>query len=124
MLGPEPLRGKRIVADPAALDALLAALPAGFTGLRFAPDEAFVLGLTGLVLDDEHAIVEDERGYVAIVVDREVVDRHLEWAPPAPTQLAQGAVAGVPAMLVIRPDGRVWIVTHTAYVDELMDRLT
>jgi hypothetical protein len=115
--------GQRVVADPAALDALVAGLPARVTVLRFAPDEAFVIGATATHLVDPHAIIEHEVGFVAVTVDREVVERHVEWALPGGGEVAQGSIAGVPAKLAWLPDGRAWIVTQAAYVAELQDRL-
>ena len=125
MLVPEPLRGVRVVADASALDALVAAPPIGATILRFAPDEAFVIDASDVAVDDPHAIVEPEAGFVALTVDREVVERHTEWRLPAadPGSLAQGAIAGVPAKLTWRTDGRARIVTHGAYVADLVERL-
>ena len=124
MPAPEALRGQRIVADPSVVDAIAAALPAGTVLLRFAPDEAFLIGggLQGLAPD---AIVEDEVGFVALTVDRDVVARHTEWSLPTVVgAFAQGSIAGVPAKLALHPDGRAWIVTHAAYAAELLDRLT
>ena len=124
MPAPEALRGQRIVADPSVIDAVAAALPAGRTVLRSAPDEAFVID-GGIRLDDPDAIVEDEVGFVALVVDRDAVERHTEWPLPADVgAFAQGSIAGVPAKLAWLPDGRAWIVTHAAYAAELLDRLT
>ena len=123
MRAPEPLMGQRVVADPAALDALVAGLPARVTVLRFAPDEALVVGATATRLDDPDAIVEDEVGFVALTVEREVVERHVEWALSASGTVAQGSVAGVPAKLAWLPDGRAWVVTHAAYAAELVARL-
>jgi hypothetical protein len=120
----EPLRGQRIVADPTVIDAAAAALPAGTVLLRFAPDEAFLVGggLQGLAPD---AIVEDEVGFVALTVDRDVVARHTEWSLPTDVAaFVQGSIAGVPAKLTWLPDGRARIVTHAAYAAELLDRLT
>ena len=120
----EQLRGQRIVADPADLDAVAAALPAGRTMLRFAPDEALLIEGT-VRLDDPVAIVEDEVGFVALTVERDVVVRHTEWSLPSDVgAFAQGSIAGVPAKLAWLPDGRAWIVTHAAYAAELQDRLT
>ncbi|HUP55168.1 MAG TPA: hypothetical protein VM408_06655 [Methylomirabilota bacterium] len=119
----ERLRGIRVVADPAALDALVAALPARTSALRFAPDEALVLGLASVHLDDPDAIVEDESGFVAFTVERAEVERHIEWALPDAGAIAQGSVAGVPAKLTWLPDGRAWVVTPAAYADELASRL-
>ena len=124
MPAPEVLHGQRILADPAVLDAIAAALPAGRTLLRFAPDEAFLID-GGVRLDDPDAIVEDEVGFVALTVDRDVIARHTEWSLPAEIgALAQGSIAGVPAKLAWLPDGRAWVVTYAAYAAELLDRLT
>jgi len=120
---PEPLRGIRVVADAAVLDALVQALPGRTMALRFAPDEVLVLGVASVNLDDPHAIVEDETGYVALTVDRAVAERHVEWALPAPGAVGQGSIAGVPAKLSWLPDGRAWIATQTAYAHELASRL-
>jgi hypothetical protein len=117
------LRGIRVVADPAAIDALVASLPARTTALRFAPDEVLVVAVASIRLDDPHAIVEDETGYVAITVERAVVERHIEWVLPAAGAIAQGSIAGVPAKLTWLPDGRAWVVTQAAYAHELASRL-
>jgi len=121
----EPLRGQRVVATPAALDDLTGALPLGATVLRFAPDEALILGAGVDLLDpgDPDAIVVEEAGFVALTVDRAIVERHVEWALPPPEGFAQGAIAGVPAKLAWLPDGRAWIVTQAAYLAELEARL-
>ena len=119
----EPLRGIRVVADPAAIDALVGALPARTTAVRFAPDEVLVLGVASVNLDDSSAIVEDETGYVALTVERAVAERHIEWALPAVGAVGQGSIAGVPAKITWLPDGRAWIVTQAAYAHELASRL-
>jgi len=123
VLALEQLRGHRVVADPAAIDALVAALPAGTTALRFAPDEVLVLRVASIQLNDAHAIVEDDAGYVALTVERDVVERHTEWPLPAAGAVAQGSIAGVPAKLTWLPDGRAWVVAQAAYADELTSRL-
>ena len=89
----EPLRGLRVVADPAALDA------ARWQGsdvivLRFTPDDAFAIGAAGLEVDDEHAIVEPEVGFAGVWLPAEVVAHHVEWPLPVERPaLAQGFVA-------------------------------
>lgn len=119
----EPLRGLRVVADPAALDG------ARWLGdevmvLRFAPDDAFGIGAERVEVDDEHAIVEIEVGFVGAWLALEDVVPHLEWPLPAarPT-LAQGSIAGVPAKLWLADDGDALLLTAAAYADELNDRL-
>jgi len=121
----EPLRARRVVATPAALDDLTRALPPGATVLRFAPDEALILGAGADPLDpgDPDAIVVEEAGFVALTVDRAIVERHVEWVLPPPGGFAQGAIAGVPAKLAWLPDGRARIVTQAAYLAELEARL-
>ncbi len=121
----EPLPGVRVVADPAAIDALVAALPPDRPHLRLAPDDVIVIGLGGIAVDDPHAIVEPETGFVAAEVDLAIVARHTEW--PIPVEgpaFAQGAVAGVPARLSLaRDDRRATLITAAGYADELAVRL-
>jgi hypothetical protein len=116
----EPLVGERVVAEPSSIDAL-AALGTNVTIVRFAPDEALVLGAR--VQLDEPAIVEEEVGYVALTVERELLERHVEWPLPAVGATGQGKVAGVPAKVVWLPDGRAWVIAHAAYASELEERL-
>jgi hypothetical protein len=121
----EPLRGLRVVADPDALDA------ARWTGddilvLRLVPDDALAIGATAVDLADEHAIVEDERGYVGAWSDAVEVARHAEWPlPVARPALAQGAIAGVPAKVWLPGGGdeRVLLVVTAAAAATLAERL-
>jgi hypothetical protein len=124
VLAVEPLACQRVVADRTAIDALIAALPAQASVLRLAPDEALVIGVASIHLDDLHAIVVDEAGFVAIAVDPEVVARHAEWPVPRESgAFAQGAIAGVPAKLASTSDGHALVIVHAAYADELLERL-
>ena len=92
--------------------------------LRFAPDDAFGLGADDVDLDDEHAIVEPDAGYVGAWLPIDEVLRHIEWSLPADRPvLAQGAIANVPAKLWLTADGHALLVTAAAYADELADRL-
>ncbi len=125
MRGLELIAGLRVVADPAALDALAAT-----DVIRIAPDEAFLPGATaqGLAVADEHAIVEPEAGFVGAWLTAEQLAEHvvprLEWPlPTARPALAQGLVAGVPARLWLRDDGTVLLLTAAAYAHELDDVL-
>jgi hypothetical protein len=119
----EPLRGLRVVADPAALDA---ARWDGddLTVLRFAPDDAFGIGARSVDVDDEDAIVETEVGYVGTWLPIAEVVPHIEWvlAPERPS-LAQGSVAAVPAKLWLPDDGDALLLTAAAYAEELERRL-
>jgi hypothetical protein len=124
VLAAEPFACQRVVADPAAIDALAAALPAPVSVLRLAPDEALIVGAGSIHLDDPHAIVVDEAGFVAVAVDPEVVSRHTEWPVPGERgSFAQGAIAGVPAKLASTSDGQALVIVHAAYADELIERL-
>ena len=127
----ESLPGVRVVATPEALDR------ARWEGtdvlvLRLAPDDAFGVGARMVEVDDEHAIVETEAGFVGAWLDvaaleSEVVP-HIEWPlPSGRPAIAQGTIAGVPAKLWLTSDAagedRALLVTLAAYADELMDRL-
>jgi len=121
----EPLRGIRVVARPEAIDA--ATVPADAVVLRFAPDEAFVVGAGPVDLDDTHAIVVDDVGFSAARVSWADYDEHvaplIEW--PLPNErpaLAQGLVAAVPAKLWITRDD-VLLICPSAYADDLAERL-
>ncbi len=119
----EPLRGLRVVADPAALDAARWH-GSDVTVLRFAPDDAFAIGATEVDVDDEHAIVESEPGFAGAWLPVDDIAHHVEWSIPGerPT-LAQGSVANVPARVWLPDDGNVLLITAAAYADELAKRL-
>jgi hypothetical protein len=119
----EPLAGLRVVAEPASLDT---ARWRGdtVTVLRFASDDAFAIGASGVDVDDEHAIVESEAGFSGTWVAVEDVAHHIEWSlPTSRPALAQGSIAGVPAKLWLAADGPALLLTATAYADELAGRL-
>lgn len=123
MRAPEPLPGIRVVAAPAALDAL--AWPDGVTPLRFAADDLFALGATTAALLG--ALVEEERGFVGWWLTVEELHDHLlehvDWPLPAERPaLAQGLIAGVPSKLWLTHD-RVLLLTAAAYAHELVERL-
>lgn len=123
MRAPEALNGVRVVASPAALDAL--AWPDGVTPLRFAADDLFALGATTAELPG--ALVEEERGFVGWLLTVEELHGHLlehvDWPLPAERPaLSQGLIAGVPAKLWLTHD-RVLLLTSGAYAHELMERL-
>jgi len=117
------LRGIRVVADPAHIDRATWTGD-GITILRLAPDDAFAIGATSVEIDDEHAIIEDEVGFVGAWLDPAEVTPHIEWPLPAERPaLAQGLIAGVPAKLWLPDDGDALLVTAAAYADELTSRL-
>ncbi len=115
--------GIRVVADPGDVDG---ATWHGddVTVLRFAPDDAFGLGARTVDIDDEHAIIEDEAGFVGAWLDPDVVEPHIEWSLPTERPaLAQGSIAGVPAKLWLPTDGDALLLTTAAYAHELAARL-
>jgi hypothetical protein len=119
----EPLRGLRVVADPAALDG---ARWQGteVTVLRFAPDDAFAIGAEGVELDDPDAIIESEGGFVGARLPVSEVLSHIEWSLPVERPaLAQGSIANVPAKLWLTDEVDPLLLTAAAYADDLMSRL-
>lgn len=121
----EPLPGRRLVASPEALDA--APWSEGTLVLRFAPDDAFAIGGGETELEDEHAIVVAEAGFMGMWLDsHELHDRlvpHIEWPLPSIRPvLAQGLIAGVPAKLWLADD-RALLLCAAAHAQELTDRL-
>src|SRR4051794_34802337 len=98
----------------------------GSVALRFAPDELFVVDDVGIDIDDDHAIVVEEAGFVGCWLDPTqlaAVARHIEW--PLPTgrpALAQGYVAGVPAKLWLDAD-RALLLCAAPYAADLSERL-
>ena len=127
MLACEPLRGWRIIADPAALDA--APWPVGSHVVRISPDDVFVIGEPEpTVPADPHAIVTPELGFSGAALTAEQVEHialhHVEWALPGQRPaLAQGQIAGVPAKLVLHEDGSALLLVACAARHELEERL-
>jgi hypothetical protein len=126
--------GLRVVAAPEALDGALwydeGPGPDEFEPLvlRLAPDDAFAIGATDVDIHDEHAIIEREVGFLALMFPADEFDElvvpHLEW--PAPLErpaFAQGAIAGVPAKVYIDMTGAAIVIVMAAYVDDLRSRL-
>ncbi len=123
MRAPELLTGVRVVAAPAALDAL--AWPDGVAALRLAADDVFAVGATTVEAGD--AIVETEAGFVGwwLTLDElyDNVLEHVDWPlPETLPALAQGLIAGVPAKLWITTD-RALLLCAAAYAHELEERL-
>ena len=121
----EALPGLRVVASPEALDAV--PWDERAVVLRFAPDDAFAIGVTGIDITDEHAIVAEETGFVGawLTVDEftEHVIPHVEWPlPDARPALGQGFIAGVPAKLWLTGD-RALLICAASYAHELAERL-
>jgi hypothetical protein len=130
VLALEPLHGLRVVADPAALDRVSWRGDLDVTVLRLAPDEALAIGARSVEIDDAHAIVEEEAGFVGVWLTAEEFEAsvlpRIEWPLPADDErpaVAQGSIAGVPAKLWLRTTGGALLVTQAAYANELAGRL-
>lgn len=123
-----PVAGWRVIASPAALDAMLTG--PGCTVVRISPDDAFVIGTPEpRVPGDEHAIVTPEHGFAAVELTAAQVGaiavEHIEWQlPAARPALAQGQIAGVPAKLVLHAGGGATLLVACAARHELDARLT
>ena len=107
MRAPEPLHGLRVVAKPAALDAVV--LPDGATMLRIAPDDAIVTGAAVLTVDDPFAIIEPEYAFVhwrLTPTEFEAITRHIEWPLPATDNSRPGADRRRPGQDPDRPRSR------------------
>ena len=125
MLVLEPIRGVRIVADPATVDTIR--VLDGTVVLRLAPDDAFVLLEGPLESVDVDAIIVAESGFVGCwLTSEEVAFRlvpHIEWPlPDARPALAQGLVAGVPARLWLE-SSRALLLCAAPYAHDLAERL-
>jgi hypothetical protein len=119
----ETLPGWRVVATPAALDAMV--IEAGSTVLRFAPDDALVLTASAPTVEDEHAIVVPDHGWSGTWLNEADAGRvrsFIDWHLPA-TGLGQGLVAGVPCK-VWRRDDLTLLLCATPYAHELESRLS
>ncbi|MEZ5316714.1 MAG: hypothetical protein R2752_04880 [Vicinamibacterales bacterium] len=120
------LEATRIVATPAALDA--ARWPAGAVVLRIAPDEAIVTGAVApAAIEDPHAIVARETGFVGAWMEAAAAEALLEracaWARPAERPaFAQGLVAGLPVKLWLDV-ARVLVVAPAAFAHDCEARL-
>ena len=127
-----PIRGLRVVAMPAALDAARwiggrsrTSEPADVTVIRTAPDEAFAVDAVRVEIDDPDAVIEDEPGFVAGWCHWPALSARLEW-PLTNDEAAvqQGALAGVPVKLWIADDeDNVIVIAWAAYADDLTARL-
>ncbi len=128
MLELERMHGLRVVADPAALDRASWRGDRDVTVLRLAPDDALAVGARSVELDDEHAIIEEEAGFVGVWLTAEEFEAsirpRIEWPLPADRPaVTQGSVAGVPSKLWLRATGGALLLAPAAYADELAGRL-
>ena len=121
-----PISGTRIVALPAALDAV--AVPPGALMLRFAADEAFVTTALGSEkVGDPHAIVVPDAGFAGVWLSmhkaQDFLERSCEWQlPKQRPAFAQGMVAGIATKLWIEQD-RVFFVVPTPFAHDFTERI-
>jgi hypothetical protein len=125
VLEAEVLLGRRVVAVPAALDSAL--WPADSIVLRVAPDEALVVGDGGLVVDDRHALVEEDANLAAVELPMaeagNLLARLCDWEWPIPGEsLSQGLMAGIPVKIWTGRD-RVLLIFPSSYLHEVAERL-
>jgi hypothetical protein len=112
-----------VVAEPGAIDGLSAAI-----ALRLAVDDVLVLDDARPAVDDPHAIVVAERGFVGWELgpgDLDALARgHIEWPLPVSRPcVAQGFVAQVPAKLWLREDGSGLLICAASLAAELRERV-
>ena len=125
----EPLRGLRVVADPAALDGAAGPAPDRtdepivVCGSR--PTRRFALGATARRRSTTRTPSSRPSPASSAPADQPTsiaVGAHIEWAPPdRRPALAQGKIAGVPAKLWLADDGACLRRHDRAYADELRD---
>jgi hypothetical protein len=126
--------GVRVIAAPDAIDG--AAWQDAGPGpddfeplvLRFAPDEAFAVGATGVHIDDPGAIAEPETGIMALMypVDefQSFVVPRIEWRiPDERPAFTQGSIAGVPAKLYLDSTGAATVFLMASYLDDFLARV-
>src|SRR5215510_10733535 len=82
----ERIEGSRVVAAPAALDT--ARWPRSARAWRVAPDEVFVMtAISADMVDDPHAIIEPDGGFVGVWVDADralgFIERSCAWELPS-----------------------------------------
>ncbi len=123
--GVSRIQGTRIASTAAAIDGIdAAAFPAGALVLRLAADEVFVTAAVSTdVVNDPHAIVEPDGGFVGAWVNAPealaILARHCEWEQPQQRPaFAQGAVAGLAVKLWFEAD-RVLFVVSAPYAADL-----
>lgn len=123
----KPIAATRIVATPAALDAVT--WPQDALVLRIAPDEVLVTAaVNGDIVEDSHAIVAPDAGFVGAWVAAEealaFLERACEWELPGERPaFAQGAVAGLPVKLWFEED-RVLFIVPAPFALDLEERLS
>jgi hypothetical protein len=128
--------GVRVVARPDALDR--ARWQVGPDGglesaearvFRLAPDEAFgLVGITGTVsVEDPDAISVAEPGFFLVELSADefsaVIEPHVEWSIPSGPAFVQGAIANVPARILLDADGGAVVLIAKAHEHEFRTRI-
>lgn len=124
-----PLRGVRVTAKPAAIDAV--AWPPSSIVVRIAPDDVLVIDATpddaaAVIGLDPYAIIEHETMFCGAWLD----DAHLaalvhklEWALPGERPgLAQGMACGL-AIKVVLLEARTLLIVSGSALHEVPERL-
>ena len=117
----ERLIGWRVVADPASLDELEG------TALRFAPDDVLVLAEAEVAVNDPHAMVERDTGWVSLPMTEQraldLIASHASWEVPRDRPaLVQGMVAGLPVKVYLDANQSMFIIA-APFGHELEERL-
>lgn len=120
---PEILDSIRVVATPAAI----ASLSSDGVVLQVAPDEALVLDATEVAVDDDHAIVVPDDGFVGVELSRSDLEdwceREAEWElPELVSYFVQGMVAGLATKIWVNGDTAL-VITRTSLARDLEERL-
>ncbi len=127
MHGPDliQLELTRIVASPAALDAVLSS-----SDMRLSPDEALSFADPDDLRADlpVQAIVETDTGWSGAWFDEQTISTRLaslcEWELPARPGLGQGLVAGIPSKVWLPPDTtEALLLVATMHAHEMEERL-
>jgi hypothetical protein len=123
----ERLSGSRIVATPAALDAL--GVADGSIFMRLATDELLIIGAAPASgsINDPHAIITNETGFAGVwwpaAPALDFLARACEWElPKSRPAFAQGMVAGLPVKLWLESE-RVLFVTAAPFAADLEERI-
>jgi hypothetical protein len=109
------------VADPASLDELEG------TALRFAPDDVLVLAEAEVAVNDRHAMVERDTGWVSLPMTEQraldLIASHASWEVPRDRPaLVQGMVAGLPVKVYLDANQSMFIIA-APFGHELEERL-
>ena len=123
--------GTRIVAKPAALDAV--AWPDELLVLRTAPDEVYIAAppedIADVSIGDDYAIVIGDGSFSGMWMEEEdgltVLEHTCEWEPPkARPAFAQGMVAGIPTKLWFDETEGILFIVPTPYWVEFTERVS